>query len=416
MGWVLRKFLTPAVVCHRMSRPARGAQSRRVAPAVPPHYTPDGSRFWTGTRWIPADQVQSPAPEPEPAPSPSAPARSRWRPWLAAAVAALLFASVSAGLAGTRPGRRGGAPPQRVAVPPAESILNLPFTDEVGSAAVQGTLIRDGVTDTVTGVLDFAPGRALHVTLYSGATDVGEFLDCAGIGYQLQEPGGLWVATPQVSRIDGALGWAGGPPPPGLRVAGWGAATGETAWHLASSSGAQWWIGARTGHPLRFSYRSPGWKLALTFDAFNLQPALTVPPPSSISTQAVQGAPGAVVTAPGLAVEIEAVDPAPRGLPAPPTGYLYKALFLSYQNNGSEPIGFDNNSFTLTDAYGAVYQEAPGVQMAPALPRHESLQPGQAASGWDVFAVARASYELTLRVGSPPGRQNVDFLVTIPLS
>lgn len=400
-----------------MSRPARGVPPPEVEPGVPPHYTPDGSWFWTGGRWIPSDQLQSAAPPPEPAPqAPASPPRPRWRPWLAAALAALLFGCVSVGLLVARPGRPGGgAPPRTLAVPPAESIFDLPFTDDIDSAAVQGTLTQQGVTETVTGVLDFAPGRALHVTLYRGATEMDQFLDCAGIGYRLQEPGGSWVASPQVSLIDRALGWAGGPPPPGLRVAGWEAATGETAWHLQSSSGGQWWIGARTGHPLRFSYGGSRWKLALTFDGFNDQPELTVPPPGSVSTQAVQGAPGAVVTAPGLAVEIQAVNLAPRGLPSPPTGYQYKALLLSYQNNSSEPIPFDN-TFTLTDAFGAVYQEAQGAQVAPALPRNQELGPGQSVSGWDLFAVARGTYDLTLQVGPPPGSQSVDFLVTIPLS
>lgn len=137
-------------------------------------------------------------------------------------------------------------------MPPAESIFDLPFTDDVDSAAVQGTLTRGGVTETVAGVVDFAPGRALQVTLTKGSTEVGEFLDCAGIGYQRRQPGGTWMASPQVSLIDRVLGWAGGPPPTGLRVAGWEATAGETAWHLESSAGASWWIGARTGHPLRF--------------------------------------------------------------------------------------------------------------------------------------------------------------------
>jgi hypothetical protein len=300
-------------------------------------------------------------------------------------------------------------------VPPAESIFSLPFTDDVDSTALQGTLTRGGVTDTVVGVLDFAPGRALQVTLYRGTNEVGEFLDCAGIGYQLQQPGGPWVATPQISFIDRALGWAGGPPPPGLRVAGWEAEAGETAWHLESSSGASWWIGARTGRPLRFSYRSSQGKLDLTFGGFNGQPALTVPPPGNVSTQAVQGAPGAVVIAPGLAVEIEAIDTAPAGLTSPPAGYQYKALFLSYQNNAPVPIRFDN-AFTLTDAYGAVYQEVSGVQMTPALPRDQSLDPAQAVSGWDLFLVMRGTYDLTLQLGPPPDQQNDDFLVSIPLS
>lgn len=299
-------------------------------------------------------------------------------------------------------------------MPSAQSIFALPFTDEVDSAAMQGTLTHAGVTETVAGVLDFAPGHALQVTLYQGSAEVGEYLDCAGIGYHLQA-GGAWVATPQPSLIDRALGWAGGPPPPGLRVAGWESEASETAWHLESSSGAQWWIGARTGHPLRFSERTSRWKLALTFSGFNDQPALTVPPPGSVSTQAVQGTLGAVVTAPGLAVEIEAVDPDPQGLPSPPAGYQYKALFLSYQNNAPEPIRFVN-AFTLTDAYGAVYQKAPGVQLAPALPLTQTLDPAQAISGWDVFTVARGTYDLTLQLGPPPGRRNVDFLVTIPLS
>ncbi len=380
-----------------------------------PHYTPDGSWFWTGTRWIPADQVQTPPPEPAPVAPQPAWRGFRWQPWLAAALAALLVVSVSAGLVVSRAAGRGMTLPQTLAVPAADSIFSLPFTDDVDSTALQGTLTRGGVTDTVVGVLDFAPGRALQATLYRGSTEIGEFLDCAGIGYQLQEPGGPWVATPQISFIDRALEWAGGPPPPDLRVAGWEAEAGETAWHLESSSGASWWIGARTGRPLRFSYRSAQGKLVLTFGGFNGQPALTVPPPGNVSTQAVQGAPGAVVSAPGLAVEIEAIDTAPGGLAPAPTGYQYKALFLSYQNNAPVPIRFDN-AFTLTDAYGAVYQEAGGVQMTPALPREQSLGPAQAVSGWDLFVVRRGTYDLTLVLGPPPDQQNDDFVVSIPLS
>ncbi len=382
-----------------------------------PHYTPDGSWFWTGTRWIPADQVQcSPdVPARPPGAASSVQPGPRWQPWLAAALTALLVASVTVAVVAFRSGGRGGRAPEALAVPPAQSIFSLPFTDDVDSAAIQGTLTRGGVTETVAGVLDFAPGRALQVTLFRGTTVAGEFLDCAGIGYQLQEPLGPWVATPQVSLIDLALGWAGGPPPPGLRVAGWEAAAGETAWHLASSSGGQWWIGARTGHPLRFLYRSPQWTLALTFSGFDHQLALTVPPPGSVSTQSVQGAPGTVVTAPGLTVEIDTVDPAPPGLPSPPTGYRYTALLVSYQNDGTEPIKFEND-FTLTDAYGADYQEAIGVHIAPALPEEQTLGPAQAVSGWDVFVVARGTYDLTLQVGPPPDQQNVDYLVTIPLS
>ena len=120
------------------------------------------------------------------------------------------------------------------------------------------------------------------------------------------------------------------------------------------------------------------------------------------------------MTAPGLAVEIEAVDPDPRGLPSPPAGYQYKALFLSYQNDSPQPISF-NNAFTLTDAYGAAYPEAPAVQMPPALPGDQSLSSGEAVSGWDLFLVARGTYDLTLRVGPPPNQHN-DFPVTIPLS
>jgi hypothetical protein len=384
---------------------------------VHPHYTPDGSWFWTGTRWIPADQVQGPpeALAPPPVTASSAQPRSRRQQWLAAALAALLVASVTVAVLAVRSGGRGGTAPQALAVPPAQSIFSLPFTDDVDSAAIQGTLTRGGVTETVAGVLDFAPGRALQVTLFRGTTVAGEFLDCAGIGYQLQEPLGPWVATPQVSLIDSALGWAGGPPPSGLRVAGWEAAPEETAWHLESSSGGQWWIGARTGHPLRFLDRSPRWTLALTFSGFDDQLALTVPPPGSVSTQSVQGAPGTVVTAPGLTVEIDTVDPAPRGLPSPPAGYRYTALLVSYQNDGTEPITFEND-FTLTDAYGATYQEAVGVQIAPALPPEQILAPAQPLSGWDVFVVARGTYDLTLQVGPPPDQQDVDYLVTIPLS
>lgn len=381
---------------------------------MPPHYSPDGTWFWTGTRWIPADQVQNPPPAPiatEPAPR-----RPAWRRRhsVAAALVAVLVVSVSLGIVTMRPGRGGKPAPQTLAVPPAQTIFSLPFTDGLDSAEFEGTLTHARVTETVIGVLDFAPGRALHAALYEGRTAVGEILDCAGVDYQLQEPGGPWVATPQVSDIDSALGWAG-VPPPGLRVAGWQVVGGETAWDLKSSSGAEWWIGARTGHPLRFKYRSSGWNLALRFDGFNNDSPITVPPRVDVSTAALQGSPGAVVAGPGLAVKIDAVDLAPRGLPAPPAGYLYKALYLSYWNRAPAPTRLDN-PFTLTDAYGAVYPEASGVQVAPALPRHQTLAPGQAVSGWDVFLVARQAWALTLQVGPPPGRQNADFLITIPLS
>lgn len=381
-----------------------------------PHYTPDGSWFWDGTRWIPAGELLSPPPAaPTPVSVTPGGAGWGWKHWVAAAVAALLVASVTVGLVALRPGRRGVQAPQTLAVPPAESIFALPFTDAVDSAAFQGTMTHDGVTDSVAGLLDFSPGRALQVTLFRGGVETGQFLDCAGVQYQLQDLGGNWIATPQVSLIDSALGWAGGPPPPGLRVAGWEEIAGQTAWQLHSSSGATWWIGAPTGHPLRFTFRSSRMKLALTFDQFDMQPAITVPPPSSVSTAAVQGIPGAVVSAPGLAVEINAVDPAPRGLPAPPAGYAYKALDLSYQNDEAGPARFDN-PITLTDAYGAEYQEAAGVEMAPTLPRHQILAAGETVSGWDVFLVAQGTWDLTLLVGPPPAHQSFDFLVSIPLS
>ena len=384
-----------------------------------PHYTPDGSWYWTGTRWIPTAELLSPTSSqtsgPDTGPTAHAAPRLRWKPWLAAALAALLVATVSVGVATYRPGRRGAPAPAPLSVPPAPAIFALPFTDNVESAAFQGTLTHGGETDLVAGVLDFTPGRALQATLYRGGAEVGEFLDCVGIQYQLQEPGGSWVATPQVSPIDSALGWAGGPPPTGLRVAGWQEVAGQMAWRLESSSGAEWWIGAPTGHPLRFTYRGSQWKLTLTFDQFDNQLPVTAPPPSSVSTVAVEGVPGAVVSAPGLAVQIDALDLAPRGLPSPPPGYQYKALDLSYQNQGSSPVTFDN-PFTLTDAYAAEYQEASGVQMTPALPRHQILAAGQTVTGWDVFVVTRGTWDLTLLVGPPQGQRNADYLVTIPLS
>lgn len=390
---------------------------------MPPHYTPDGSWFWTGTRWIPtADVLGTPpasGPSPEPAPSPSPSPQDgpgHWKRWLAAALSALLVALASAGVgAAIRAGRHENPAPQTLSVPPAADVFALPFTDNVDSASFHGTMTRDGETDTVAGVLDFAPGRALQVTLFRGGAEIGEFLDCAGVQYQLQEPGGSWVATPQVSVIDSALGWAGGPPPPGLRVAGWQEVAGQTAWQLTSSSGAQWWIGAPTGHPLRFSYRDSRSKLDLTFDQFDNQPLITVPPQGSVSTVAVQGVPGSVVTAPGLAVEIDAVNPTPRGLPAPPAGYQYKGLLLTYQNDAAAPAKFDN-PFALTDAFGAEYQAATGVQLTPVLPRYQLLAPGQAVSGWVLFPVVRGTWDLTLLVGPPPGQRNADYLVTIPLS
>ena len=384
-----------------------------------PQYSSDGSRYWTGSRWIPADQVLNAPPAPVPVTPPATRVGAAWhRPRvLASALAALLVvglvaAAVSGGAVVARHDERATPP---LAVPPAATILSLPITDGVRSAALSGTLTRAGVTEAVAGIIDFTPARALALTLMRGGAQVAETLDCAGIGYSLTQPGGSWVASPQISTIGAVMGWAGGPPPQGLRVAGRQMISGQRVWHLTSSSGAGWWIAASTGRPLRFTYPSAGGKLELTFDGFGAQPAMTAPPPGQVSTVVLTGAPGKVVTAPGLALDLSVVNRTPRGLPTPPPGYRYLALSLTYQNLSPAPVKLDS-VFTLTGAYGATYPEASWLMVAPALPELQEVGPGQQVSGWDVFLVATGARGLMLRVGPPPEQQDVDFLVSIPVS
>lgn len=377
-----------------------------LAEGARPRYTPDGRWYWTGSAWIPAADVFNQR-SAAAAPPPPAPAASHLRIWLSAALAVLLAVGVTVGLIVSRPGAH--SPP-----PAADRIFTLPFTDHVGAADMTGTLTTQGVTESVTGVLEFTPDRAMHVTLYVGGAYVGEYLDAGGIDYQAGEAGGPWVAGTPVSLIDSVLGWTGGPPPAGLRVLGRQTVAGQTAWHLRAASGAEWWIGAATGHPLRFSFQN-GLTLSLTFGQFGNRPAIKAPPPSNISTLPIPGALRTVITAPQMSMEVNAVEAAPRGLRPPPHGYHYEALHVAYENDGPEPITFANN-FTLTGAHGAQYEQSPDVQLAPVLPRGQVLAAGQAISGWDVFVVAAHARDLTLRVGPQTGEENVDFLVSIPLS
>lgn len=380
-----------------------------AGPARRPHYTPDGAWFWTGATWIPAADVLLPRAAPGPPAPVALPSGPRWRIWLSAAVAAVLVAVVTAGVLMSRPAGQPGP------TPPADRIFALPFTHHVGSVGMRGTLTGEGVTEGVNGVVAFTPDRALHVTLNVGGAYVGEYLDIDGIDYQTQEPGGPWDAGTPVSLIDRALGWAGGPPPPGLRVVGHQQVAGEPAWHLVSPSGRGWWIGAQTGHPLRFAVRNQQWALDVTFRGFGAQPAIMAPPQSNVSTLPIQGAVGTIISAPQMSMEVDAVQPAPAMLGSPPNGYRYQAIDLSYRNDGQEPVTFDN-AFTLTGDHGAQYEQSPNVQMAPILPHDELLQPGQTVSGWDIFVVSRDARDLTLRVGPQADEQNVDFLVSIPLS
>jgi hypothetical protein len=54
--------------------------------------------------------------------------------------------------------------------------------------------------------------------------------------------------------------------------------------------------------------------------------------------------------------------------------------------------------------------------MAPTLPGKLVLQPGQQVAGWDVFVVSDGDHHLTLRAGPPDDAEDLDFLVSIPLS
>jgi hypothetical protein len=320
----------------------------------------------------------------------------------------VLLAAVTVGAVARRPG---GYP---VSFPPAVRVFDLPFADHVSSAGMRGSLTIQGSVLTVAGALDFTPDRALHVTLYLGGPYIGEYLDTDGIGYQTQEPGGPWDEGTPVSFIDAALGWAGGPPPPGLHVVGQQVVRGERAWHLESSSRAAWWIGAASGHPLAFAYRSPQWALSLTFREFGTQAAIMAPPESNVSTLPVEGALHTIVSAPEMSIEVNAVRPVPPVLGSPPPGYRYEALDLSYRNTGPEPVTFDN-AFTLTGDHGAQYAQTESVEMAPVLPRNLVLQPGQLVSGWDVFVVSRGDHDLILRAGPQADEEGLDFLVSIPL-
>lgn len=372
-----------------------------------PRYTPDGRWFWTGEIWIPAvdvlNQRQAPVAPPPPPPKPAGP---RWRVLISAALVVLLAAGVTVGLLVDRPGAHPTSPS-------AAHIFNLPFGDHVGSAGMTGTLDNQGVTEVVTGAIEFAPDRGLHATLYVGGAYVGEYLDSGGIDYESEEPGGPWVASAPVSLIDNVLGWAGGPPPAGLRVLGRQTVAGEPAWHLKAASGAEWWIGAATGHPLRFSYEN-GWAITLTFRDFGLQQQITAPPRSNISTLPIPGTLRTMINAPEMSMEVDSVESAPRGLGPPPQGYRFEALHVAYENDGPDPITFGND-FTLTGAHGVQYEQSADVQLSPVLPRGQVMTPGQAVSGWDVFVVAVHARDLTLRVGPQTGEEDVDFLVSIPL-
>lgn len=381
------------------------------AGAPPPQYSPAGDWFWTGATWIPGADVLDRARAPIPAPPAAAAsrARPRWWVWTPAVVAVVvILAATTAGFL-ARPGSPAGP------TPAADRIFALPFADHVGAAGVHGTLASQGVVEEVHGVVHLTPDRALHVILSVGGAYVGEYLDIGGIDYQTQEPGGPWDVGTPVSLIDGALGWAGGPPPPGLRVIGRERVAGEMAWHLESGSGAGWWIGAGSGHPLRFADRNQQWALDLTFSRFGGQPPVMAPPQSNVSTLPLQGAVGSIVSAPEMSIEVNAIEPAPPVLSAPPPGFRYQAIDLSYENDGPEAVTFDN-AFTLTGTHGAQYDQSETVQMAPILPHDVVLQPGQLVSGWDVFVVSRDARDLTLRVGPQADEQNVDFLLSIPVS
>lgn len=382
-----------------------------VETAAAPRYTPDGCWFWNGTRWIPAAEVLRPpvAPVRPPRPEPVQRGRRQRPPLAAVAVAVALVVVVLVAAVDLMTAFRTDL------VPPAQQVFELPFVHEVPSAGVRGTVTSQGVVETIAGVLDFTPDRALDVSLHVGAAYAGEYLDSDGIDYQTQEPGGPWDEGTPVSFIDRALGWTGGPPPLGLHVAGRQVMSGERAWHLLSSSGAGWWIGARSGHPLAFAYRSHRLALNLTFEGFGMQPAIMIPPQSNISTLPLEGSPGTLVTAPEMSMEVNAVRPAPPALGSPPTGYRYQALDLSYRNQSPRPVTFDN-AFTLTGDHGTQYQESDSVRMTPVLPRGLMLQPGQVVSGWDVFVVSRSARELTLRAGPQSDEEDLDFLVSIPLS
>jgi hypothetical protein len=389
------------------SEPAPGG----VGPATSPRYTPDGRWFWSRTHWIPAADVLRPpaAPVRPPTPDPAQGRRRPWWPWLAAALAAVLIAGVTVGVVARRPVTH------PVSLPPAGRVFDLPFADHVSSAGMRGNLTIQGSVLTVTGAVDFTPDRALHATLHLGGAYLGEFLDSDGIDYQTQQPAGPWDEGTPVSFIDGALGWAGGPPPSGLRDVGQQVVGGQRAWHLRSAAGASWWIGAASGDPLAFVYRSSQWALNLTFDGFGAQAAIMAPPQSNVSTLPVEGTPRTLVAAPELSLEVTAVRPAPPVLESPPAGYRYEALELSYRNQGPEPVTFDN-AFTLTDEHGAQYGQVKDVHMAPTLPGKLVLQPGQQVAGWDVFVVSDGDHHLTLRAGPPDDAEDLDFLVSIPLS
>lgn len=374
-----------------------------------PRYTPDGRWFWTGVRWVPAADVLNPAPpQPPPAPPPAPPSRP-WRVWIAASLAVLLAVGATAGLVATT------RPHPGPAHPPASRIFDLPFTDRVGSAGIFGTLTLPGVVESITGAVDFTPDRALHATMYVGGAYIGEVLDSGGIGYETVEPGGPWTAETAVSLVDSALGWTGGPPPAGLHVSGRQTNGADPVWRLASRSGAQWWIDGKTGRPLRFADNTQEFRLRLGFREFGIQPAIMAPPPSNVSTLPVPGELGKVVAAPRMSLEVTAVKQAPRGLGPPPPGYRYEALRIRYENDGSEPVAFEN-AITLTGDHGAQYRQPSGVRLRPALPDGRLMQPGSATTGWDVFVVADHAQHLLLRAGPQTSDQDVDFLVSIPVS
>ncbi|MGH7910127.1 MAG: DUF4352 domain-containing protein [Candidatus Dormibacteraceae bacterium] len=378
-----------------------------------PRYTPDGRWFWTGAAWVPGREVLrggSPPPPPSPpiaTPRPRGPVATR-QVLVAVILALVLLAARAAPALLTR------SPGVEEVAPVADTVFAMPFTDRVRSADLQGWLIDGSGTITLQGEIDFTPERALHVTRSLGGAYVGECLDAGGVDYQTQQRGGPWQAVTPVSPVDQYLGWAGGPPPPHLRVLGRETVDGQAAWHLRSRSGGDWWIAAATGRPLRYAYRSRQLEMALTFGHFGDASAIATPPASNVTTAPIGGALGTIIVAPEASLGVLAVQVSPAGSGPPPRGVRYQAVYVRYENDDPDPITFEN-AFTLTATDGSQYTQTGTVEVSPVLPRTRVLQPGERVSGWDVFVVARGAAPLTLRAGPPLDEQKVDFLVSVPL-
>ncbi|MFZ0218143.1 MAG: hypothetical protein WAM30_19585 [Candidatus Dormiibacterota bacterium] len=398
----------------------RGPQ---MPPAPPPQYTPDGRWFWNGTAWIPAAGVLGPAPPPPPAP-PAVPRTrlrlQRWHAIVAAAIVAALVIAATVGIAFDVAAHR--PPPPTPTPPPAGKVFEMPITSGLRSASVTEVQRNPYGTIHASGEITFNPNRAFELVATDGGQPVGQDIDVDGIDYTRYDPTSPWRATDPLSDEDMTLGWAGDAPPPNLRVTGLESVGGESAWHLVDGGGDNWWIGARSGHPLQFEFKGTGLDQTITFSRFDRQNAIQPPQKSQVSTTQYSGRIGTPVVSPLSTVDVTQVKLDPPGIIAPPIGYRYLGVQLSYRNTAADVATFDNQ-LAISAPDGSLYSQDSLTQVSPALPMFQNVASGQTVAGWDVFVVAAQAKSLLLRFPAPadlnanaPANQNVDYLISIDLA